>query len=180
MSQKISREIEMTLEALKRRGFDARFAENREAARKMIVDLVPKHWIVGCCDSTTVRSTGVLQDLIDMGNRVLNPFFRPKIMRKKPQKMPLRVMKQTSQECDVFLASSNAVTRDGKLVNIDGGGMRVTGMIFGPSLSIVIAGRNKIVKDVHAALDRIKNVLAPAHATNIGWNCPCVAAGRCV
>jgi len=174
--------IELTLKSLKRRGFDARFAENREVARKMIVDMIPENWIVGCGDSATIRSIGVLQDLADMGNRVLNPFLRPKVMREKPGKLPLRVMKQTAQGCDVFLASSNAVTQDGKLVNIDGGGMRVTGMVFGPLLSIVVVGRNKIVRDVNEALYRIKNVIAPAHAKTIGpdWGVPCVAAGKCV
>ncbi len=179
MSKKIDEEIEMTLNSLKRRGIDARFAENREIARKMIADMVPENWIVGCGDSTTIRSIGVLQDLVDMGNRVLNPFIWPKVMREKPQKWPLRLMKQTSQGCDVFLASST-VTQDGKLVNIDGGGMRVTGMVFGPLLSIVVVGKNKIVRDVDEALYRIKNVIAPAHAKTIGWDCPCVATGKCV
>src|SRR3990172_10280376 len=118
MAEEISDDIEKTLRALRRRGLDARFAENREAARKMIVDLVQENWIVGCGDSTTVRSMGVLQDLMDRGNRVLNPFVKPKIMREKPAMLPLSVMKQTAQGCDVFLASSNAVTMDGKLVNI--------------------------------------------------------------
>jgi len=91
-------------------------------------------------------------------------------------------MKQTVHGCDVFLASSNAVTMDGKLVNIDGGGMRVTGMVFGPLLSIIVVGRNKIVKDVNAALYRIKNVIAPAHAKTIGpdWGFPCVPSGKCI
>jgi hypothetical protein len=182
MSESDRQEIDITLEALKCRGLDARYAESREAARKMIVDLVPENWIVGCGDSTTVRSLGVLQDLTDLGNRVLNSFVKPKIMREKPAMLPLSVMKQTSQDCDVFLSSSNAVTMDGKLVNIDGGGMRVTGMVFGPLLSIIVVGRNKIVSDVDAALDRIKNVIAPAHARTIGpdWDFPCAAAGRCV
>jgi len=164
----ISQDVEITLKALRSRGLDSRFAENRQVARKMIIDLVQENWIVGCGDSTTICSLGVLQDLMDMGNRVLNPFVRLKIMRKKTAMLPLSVMKQTAQGCDVFLASSNAVTMDGKLVNIDGGGMRVSGMVFGPSLSIIVAGRNKIVKDVDAALYRIKNVIAPAHAKTIG------------
>ena len=174
--------IEITLKSLKRRGFDARFAENREVARKMIVDMVPENWIVGCGDSTTLRSIGVLQDLEDMGNRVLNPFFKPKIMREKPEILPLRVMKQTSQGCDIFMASSNAVTTDGKLVNMDGGGMRATGMVFGPLRSIVVVGKNKIVGDVDEAYYRIKNVIAPAHAKTIGpdWGFPCAATGKCV
>jgi len=182
VSRQINQDIETTLEALRSRGLDARFAENRQVARKMIVDLVQENWIVGCGDSTTIRSLGVLQDLMDMGNRVLNPFVKPKIMRKKPAMLPLSVMKQTAHGCDVFLASSNAVTMDGKLVNIDGGGMRVTGMVFGPLLSIIVVGRNKIVKDVNAALYRIKNVIAPAHAKTIGpdWGFPCVPSGKCV
>src|SRR3990170_4817966 len=182
MEGQISQEIETTLKALRSRGLDARFAENRQAARKIIVNQVQENWIVGCGDSTTIRSLGVVQDLMDMGNRVLNPFVKPKIMREKPAILPLSVMKQTAQGCDVFLASSNAVTMDGKLVSSDGGGMRVTGRVFGPSLSIIVAGRNKIVKDVDAALYRIKNVIAPAHAKTIGpdWGFPCVPAGKCV
>lgn len=182
MSAQISPEINAALQGLRSRGFDARFAESRQAARKMIVDLVQENWIVGCGDSTTVRSLGVIQDLADMGNRILNPFVKPKIMREKPAMLPVSVMKQTASGCDVFIASSNAVTIDGKLVNVDGGGMRVTGMVFGPLLSIIVAGRNKIVKNVDDALYRIKNVIAPAHAKTIGpdWGFPCVAAGKCV
>jgi hypothetical protein len=182
MSGQISQDIETTLRALRCRDLDARLLKAGEVARKMIVNLVPENRIVGCGDSTTIRSLGVLQDLEDMGNRVLNPFVKPRIMREKPARLPMSVMKQTAQGCDVFLASSNAVTMDGKLVNIDGGGMRVTGMVFGPPLSIVVAGRNKIVKDVDEALYRIKNVIAPAHAKTIGpdWGFPCVASGKCV
>ena len=182
MQKEISEEINTTLQALKRRGFDARFAENRDVARKMILDLVPQRWIVGCGDSATVRSIGIIQELVDRGNRVLNPFFQPKIMSDEPEPMPLRLLKQTSQGCDVFLSSSNAVTLDGRLVNISGSGMRVTGQVFGPLLSILVVGRNKLVKDVDEAIYRIKNVIAPAHAKTVGpdWGIPCAAAGKCI
>lgn len=180
MSENVTREIKTTLESLKRRGIDARFVENKEAARKLILEMVPENWIVGCGDSATVRAISVLPDIADMGNRVLNPYSFPKVLRDKPQQMPLRLMKQTSQGCDVFLISSNAITQDGKVVNIDGGGMRVSGMIFGPSLTIMVVGRNKIVRDVDEALYRIKNVIAPVHAKTIGLACPCASAGKCV
>lgn len=182
MAGTISTEIEVTLKALRTRGFDARFAPDRQSAREIVVGLVKENWIVGCGDSTTIRSLGIIEDLIDLGNRVLNPFFRPKIMRQKPAQLPLSIMKQTASGCDVFLASSNAVTMDGKLVNMDGGGMRVTGMIFGPLMSIIVAGRNKIVQNVDEAIYRVKNVVAPAHARYIGpdWGVPCAATGRCV
>ncbi|MFC1861399.1 lactate utilization protein [Chloroflexota bacterium] len=182
MPAQISHEIETTLNALKAREFDARYAENRQAAKDIVLQLVQQHWIVGCGDSTTVRSLGVLQDLTGSGNRVLNSFVKPKIMREKPAALPLSVMKQTAYGCDVFICSSNAVTMDGKLVNTDGGGMRVSGMAFGSPLKIIVAGRNKIVKNVDEALDRIKNVIALAHAKTIGtdWGIPCASAGKCV
>jgi hypothetical protein len=174
--------MKITLEWLSRRGFTAKYARNKGTAREMIRELVPENWIVGFGDSATVRSTGIIKDLVDAGNRVLNPFVRPRIMRENPKKLPLRVMKQTSQQCDVFVSSSNAVTLDGKLVNIDGGGMRVTGQVFGPLRSIMVVGKNKIVEDVEMALDRIKNVIAPSHAKFIGanWGVPCASKGRCI
>jgi hypothetical protein len=167
---------------MKRRGFEATYCETREDARKAIVGMIEENWIVGCGDSTTIRSLGVIQDIADRGNRVLNSFIKPKIMREKPAPLPMSVMKQTCQGCDVFLCSANAVTLDGKIVSTDGGGMRVAGMFFGPPLSIIVIGRNKIVKDLDSALYRIRNVIAPSHAKTVGanWGFPCVAAGKCV
>jgi len=156
--------IQMCIKNMRRRGFDARYAENKEAARKMILDMIPQHWIVGCGDSATVRSISVLQDLQDRGHYVLNPFIWVKVMREHPQKLPLSLMKLTAQGCDVFLSSTNAATLDGRLVNSDGGGMRVTGQVFGPHISVIVFGRNKIVKDVEEGLWRIKNIIAPIHS----------------
>ena len=155
--------IRVTMESLKSRGFIARYAEDRQAAREMIVDMAQENWIVGNGDSATVRSIGVLHDLQDRGHYVLNPFIWVKIMRENPKRLPLRVMKLTSQGCDMFLSSSNAVTLNGRLVNVDGGGMRVTGQVFGPLLSVFVVGRNKIVRDLDEAFYRIKNIIAPVH-----------------
>jgi hypothetical protein len=180
--QNIPEPIATTLSALKVKGFDARYAENKEAAKKLIIEIVPPDWVVGIGDSATVRSLGVIPDLMDLGNRVLNPFLLPKVLREKPGATPFRVTKQTAQACDVFLSGCNAVTMDGKLVNIDGGGMRVTGQAFGSMISIMVIGRNKIVKDTDSAIYRIKNVLAPAHGKTVSsdWGIPCVATGKCV
>jgi hypothetical protein len=174
--------VQVTVEALKKNNFDARYAPTREAARKLVLELVPPDWIVGCGDSSTIRSLGLLQDLADLGNRVLNPFQVPKVLREKPGSLPLHVINQTSHGVDVFLASSNAVSMDGKIINIDGGGNRVSGIIFGSKLRILVIGRNKIVKDADAGIRRIKDVIVPAHSRTAGarWNVPCVAAGKCV
>jgi hypothetical protein len=88
--------------------------------------------------------------------------------------------------CDVFLTGTNALTQDGKLVNVDASGNRVAGMFWGHPLSIVIVGRNKIVGTLDEAFDRIKNVIAPTHfhirSGELGGKkreTPCVATGQC-
>ena len=80
---------------------------------------------------------------------------------------------------DVLLVSTNAVTLDGKLVNVDGMGNRVTSMVYGPAQAILVVGRNKIVRDVEEALDRVQNIIAPYHAKNMGLPTPCAKTGKC-
>ena len=91
--------------------------------------------------------------------------------------MPLRRQAMTA---DVFLTGSNAVTLDGKLVNVDATGNRVAAMIFGPKKTIVVAGVNKIVHTVGEALDRITaNWAAPQNARRLQYDTPCATTGVC-
>jgi len=81
---------------------------------------------------------------------------------------------------DVFLSSTNALTVDGIIVNTDGVGNRVAGMIFGPRRVILVVGINKIVKDIDDAIWRIKNVATPMNAYRLGLNTPCAKLGYCM
>ena len=90
------------------------------------------------------------------------------------------MLRKESLLSDVFLSSTNALTMDGKLVNIDGLGNRVAALIFGPKKVIVVAGINKIVPDVEAALDRIKNYVTPIHGKRRDRAIPCAKTGKCV
>ena len=75
---------------------------------------------------------------------------------------------QAQQTCDLFLSGANAVTRDGRLVNIDGNGNRVAAMLYGPAKVIVVVGRNKIVEGgVDKAIERIKTFAAPPNAMRL-------------
>lgn len=80
---------------------------------------------------------------------------------------------------DTYLMSSNAITQKGELVNIDGTGNRVAALIYGPKQVIIIAGINKIVTDVDAALNRIHNVTAPINALRLNKETPCAKTGKC-
>jgi hypothetical protein len=82
--------------------------------------------------------------------------------------------------CEVFLAGTNAVTEDGKIVNVDGAGNRVSGMFWGHQKSILVVGKNKIAKNFGEALRRIKNTIAPEHIRRKGGSPPCTIKGHCM
>ncbi|RGR69877.1 lactate utilization protein [Holdemania filiformis] len=81
--------------------------------------------------------------------------------------------------CDYFLTSTNAVTMTGELYNVDGNGNRVAAMIYGPEHVVVIAGSNKLVKDLQAAQDRVKTLAAPANCVRLNKDNPCTKIGYC-
>jgi hypothetical protein len=170
--------VEEALSSLLANNFDARFAENVTAVKKIILGSISKEAIVGVGDSATVRQIGIIEELEKKGITVLNPFSRE--LTTDPAKTLSRdnVSRQIFS-CDVLVVGTNTVTTDGKLVNIDAVGNRVASMVFGPRKVFVVAGRNKIVKDVNEALFRIKNVIAPYHARTKGFATPCAQTGRC-
>lgn len=81
---------------------------------------------------------------------------------------------------DIYLTSTNAMTTDGCLYNIDGNGNRVAAMIYGPKDVYVVAGVNKIFESEEEAIDHIKNVSAPANAIRLHRQTGCAVAGKCV
>ena len=170
--------IQRTLDSLKHNRFNVLFAENSEIARKIILSMVQNDTVVGVGDSATIRQIDILAELEGKRIKIKNPFERELIRDKR--KTPLRrKMQREILTCDVFLVSSNAVTLDGKIVNIDMVGNRVAAMIFGPKKVIVVVSRNKIVGDVKEALYRIKQVVAPFHAKKLGYSTPCSITGIC-
>jgi hypothetical protein len=179
--------LEKTLAALCSRHIGGIFAEDAREANQKIVGLIPQGAVVGFGDSTAVRQLGVLPVLEERGIRILNAFVpkRPEIAMGDFRQWRERIIHEATL-CDVFLTGTNALTQDGKLVNVDASGNRVAGMFWGHSLSIVAVGRNKIVRDLDEAFDRIKNIIAPTHfrirSGELGGRkreTPCVATGKC-
>ena len=82
-------------------------------------------------------------------------------------------------DSDVFLASANAMTEDGIIVNIDGNSNRVSAIAQGPRKVVFIVGMNKICDDVDGAMKRARNVAAPINAQRFGLDTPCSKTGSC-
>jgi hypothetical protein len=175
--------VERTLACLKRNAFNPFYAKNVGAARAHVLEAIPPGATVGVGDSVSVRQLNVLGELAQSGRLLVDPFSKETTIlstRKVITEEHRWEMHKLAVNCEFFITGSNAVTQDGKLVNIDAGGNRVGGIIFGPKHVIIVAGSNKIVQDVGAALWRIKNVIAPQLAKIKGIDSPCVRAGRCV
>jgi hypothetical protein len=180
-------QIEKTLSSLRSRHIHGIYAENFEEANQKILDLIPLNAIVGAGDSTTLRQLSILRILEEKGMKVLDP-FEPKrwqIGSETVQRERLGIMKEATLS-DFFLTGTNAITQDGKIVNVDATGNRVAGMFWGHPASIIVVGRNKIVRNLDEAFHRIRKIIAPTHfrvrSVELGGKrrkTPCVATGEC-
>lgn len=164
---------ERCIEALNKKGFTACYAETREEAKKLALHAIPAGASVGIGGSVTVRDLGIQDALKARGNQVFDHWDAAL----SPVEKNAARNKQVT--ADVFLSSTNALTLGGTLVNVDGTGNRVASMIFGPKISVVVCGYNKIVKDLEAANDRIRGHAAPVNYKRLNAKVPCVEGADC-
>ncbi|MBM7854558.1 hypothetical protein JOC37_000931 [Desulfohalotomaculum tongense] len=162
------------VEALKKNEFDAVYFSNSEEAVQYVLSYISEGTTVGMGGSVTLNQLNIPEKARDKGARVLNHNL-PDLSAE--EKMEIRREQLTS---DVFLCSTNALTLDGYLVNIDGVGNRVAAMTFGPRKVLIVAGVNKICTDVHSALQRIQLTAAPQNNKRLNLPNPCAAAGVCM
>jgi L-lactate utilization protein LutB len=160
-------------EALKKRHFEAWYYNEPDAAIETILSLIPKDHTVSWGGSMTLAELGIQDRLEKEGYKLLdrdkasNPQERFELMRQ-------------GLLCDTYLSSSNAISEDGQLVNIDGFGNRVGAMCFGPRQVIVIAGMNKVTKSLDDAITRARTIAAPLNQQRFANNkSPCNVTGAC-
>ena len=160
-----------TLFSLTRKGFHVHHVATQADARALVLQLISEGTSVGFGGSVTIRDMALYETLQSNGHPV---HWHWKNDESKPDVFAL------AAASDFYLTSSNAVTADGCLVNIDGTGNRVGAMIHGPQQVIVIAGSNKLVAGgIPQAIARIKSVACPKNAQRLGLNTPCGLTGKC-
>ncbi len=161
----VTQEMESVIQALKRNNYNPVIYVDKAAdAVPVILDMIPPEASIEMAGAVSVSQLGILDMLRKRGNQGLE--------FPSPGEFP-------AARRDVLLVSSNAVTLDGKLVNLDGMGNRVTGMAFGVKKVILLIGANKIVRNIEEAMDRIQHTIAPYHAKYIGLNNPCAVDEKC-
>ncbi|MBQ0038632.1 MAG: lactate utilization protein [Clostridiales bacterium] len=161
------------VEALKKRHFDAYYCTTREEGIAKVMELIPAEDSVSWGGTMTVDELGIKDLLRQRGQQVIDRDTAADMDER------MAIMRQ-GLTCDTFLTSSNAITEDGQLFNIDGNGNRVAAMIFGPKSVVVVAGMNKVVADMDAAYAHVRHNCAPAVVQRFpNAKTPCNVTGAC-
>ena len=164
--------LQKTAAALENNLFNVHRAPTTADAVREILSIIKEGETVGYGGSQTLKDMKIIESLT--GRK--QPVIEQKAGMSPAESIEIR---RRSLLADVFMASPNAVTKDGKLFFVDKIGNRAAGVMFGPKKVIVVAGRNKIVEDEKAADIRVRTMAAPANAHRLGLKTPCAVTGTC-
>ena len=165
-------------DALEKNNFEAFIAQTPAEAGQIVIDqILPEMNVkrVSWGDSLTLYETNVLEFFKKDSEINLIETFDEKASREE-----IIERRRNALLSDLFFSGTNAVVESGALVNLDMTGNRVGGMVFGPKWVVIMVGRNKIVSDLEQAMDRIKNLAAPANAIRHEQKTPCVKTSYCM
>lgn len=167
----IDNKIEELLKTLNSKNFKASYYSSAQEAKSAVLDLIKEGQSVGFGGSMTIKDLGIYKELEEKGHEVYwHWMVEPSAAEETRTK---------AFNADVYLASSNALTMNGELVNIDGTGNRVSAMFFGPKKVILVCGVNKIAENYDAAIERIKSTACPSNARRLKLDTPCAITGKC-
>ncbi len=166
--------MERCAEALRNNNIYCECAENCEEALDIITGLIKPGDTVAVGGSMSLFEAGVIT-LLRSGAYNFMDRYAPNLSAEEKQEIFIK-----SFSADHYFMSSNAITEKGELYNVDGIGNRVAALIYGPKSVIIVAGYNKIVRDLDEAKKRVCEIAAPANAVRLGINTPCSQIGKCV
>ena len=160
------------IKGLESRNMKGYYAATKEEALQKALELIPRGSSVSWGGSMSIQEIGLKQAVIEGDYRVYN-----RDAAQTPEEK--RKIELAVYDADYFLTSSNAVTQDGILVNIDGNSNRVSAIAYGTRQVLMIVGMNKICKDVDAAVYRARNEAATCNTQRFPINTPCKVTGSC-
>lgn len=163
--------MKRTVENLKNNGFDVVVVENIKTAEKLTLQEIPVGSSISMGGSVTLNMTGLLKKF-----RTEDYFFFERFLQPTWEDT-VKVMRD-SLISDYLVTGTNAITEDGKLLQVDSGGNRVAGMAYGPKNVIVISGINKIVENTQEGLERLKYA-GPLNSKRLNHKTPCNISGKC-
>jgi len=170
----MNKEVQTVIQSLQKNNMAGYFANDKHELINLLKNLIPQGATVGCGDSVTLEQTGVF-DFLRGGTYTFNDKFIPALTSQDKRDIYIK-----NFSANTFITGTSAVTMDGKIFNIDGNGSRVAPMIYGPEQVIIVIGKNKIVENVDAAIERTRQIAAPLDAKRLGKSTPCTKLGYCI
>ena len=163
---------EQVIKNLKSRQMEGHYVQTKEEALALALELIPEGSSISWGGSMSIKAIGLPEALHKGNYKVLD-----RDLCATPEEKA--EMMHQALNCDYFLASCNAISEDGILVNIDGNANRVAAFAFGPKNVLLIVGMNKVVKSEEDAMSRARNEAAPINAQRFGLDTPCSKNGMC-
>lgn len=161
------------ISAIEKRNMTAYYCENKEACLQKVLEILPEGCSIAWGGSESIKEAGIPDAVKESGKYTV--YDRAKYLSPRQ----VKEFNKLAFSSDYYFMSSNAITLDGMLMNIDGNGNRVANLIFGPEHVIVVAGMNKVVPTIEDAYDRIRNIASPPNTIRLRKNTPCSKLGKC-
>ncbi len=171
LSTYYEKQAETIIKHLQKRGMEGYYYADSKSAVQKALSLIPEGSTVTWGGSESIKECGLVEALKDAPVTIWD---RKDV---KPEDMKAFYLKAFS--ANVYLMSSNAITLDGQLVNIDGTGNRIAALTYGPDRVILIVGMNKVCPDLESAITRVHNVAAPPNCMRLNIENPCTKDGIC-
>ena len=166
--------IEKTMKNLEANNIESHYVEKRTDVIPLLEKMIQDGASVAVGGSVTLSELGVL-DYLRCGKYRFLDRHEPGITKDR-----ITEIFKKSFSVDTYLCSSNAITEDGELYNVDGNANRISAIAFGPENVIIIAGVNKIVKNIDEAVKRVKTIAAPKNCKRLNYRTYCYEKGQCV
>lgn len=163
---------ETVIKKFKKRNMEAFYCATKEEAKNLVLSFIPEGSSVTWGGTESMNEAGIC-DVIQTGNYN----FIDRRDAKTPEEA--RALYGRIVCADYFLTSTNAFTKDGELVNIDGASNRVACIAHGPANVIVLASMDKMCATVEECISRIHTCAAPPNALRVGADTPCTKTGVC-
>lgn len=171
-SESYENQAKTIIKNLKKRNMIGYYCETGKEALDLVKSILPKGSLVTNGGSETLVETGIM-DLLRSGEY--------EYIDRKSAKTPeeSRALYGRIVTADYYLMSTNAITKEGELINVDGVGNRVACLINGPEHVLIITGMNKVVTTVEDGIRRVRNIAAPPNSIRVGSKTPCSVTGFC-
>lgn len=170
----MEKKVQKTIEALEKHNMNGYYVKSNDEIISIIESIINKGDTVACGGSMTLFETGIIEYLRKEDYEFLDR-YKDGITAEET-----KAIYRGAFSADAYFTSTNAITVNGELYNVDGNGNRVAAMMYGPDKVIVICGVNKIVNNLEEAIQRNRNVSAPINAKRLNRKTPCANVGYCM